>query len=332
MIGRLVSLILLSTLSVTEMNEVPQQISLTVAKLGDNVTLTCDLSGSDTKLFYWFKLNFGYMIQTVTKGTYEKMSLNGQFNNSRFSATKVGKMLSLNIRNVSKEDEATYFCQAGSSQSISFINGTIVAVNDPKTQQKSNTMKQTPAVESVRLSEPKTLQCSFLSKDENGKHQSPNEDKVHWFKGVSESHPGIIYHGSIKNKEDRRCDYSLSKTITNSPDAGMDYCALVTCGEILFGKRTKVEIVIWSMVMVYLNICAFCCILLLESFYRCVPTIGASHSSASLGKSMSGCWREGEEVELNYVALDFPSRKSSRLKSKKESPECTIYSGIREGQ
>lgn len=42
--------------------------------------------------------------------------------------------------------------------------------------------------------------------------------------------------------------------------------------------------------------------------------------------------QEGEEVELNYVALDFPSRKSSRWKSKNESPECTIYSGIGEGQ
>uniref|UniRef100_A0A668SBP9 Ig-like domain-containing protein n=1 Tax=Oreochromis aureus TaxID=47969 RepID=A0A668SBP9_OREAU len=230
--------------AVTEMNEVPQQISLTVVKLGDNVTLTCALSGSDTKLFYWFKLNFGYMIQTVTSGTSVTVSLNGQLHNSRFSATKVGNVLSLTIRNVSKEDEATYFCQAGSSHNISFTNGTIVAVNEPKTPQKSITVKQTPDVESVHLSEPKTLQCSLLSKDKNGKHQSPNEEQVHWFKGVAESHPGIIYHGSIKNKEDGRCDYSLSKTITNSPDAWMDYCALVTCGEILFGKRTKVEIVV----------------------------------------------------------------------------------------
>ncbi|XP_039866185.1 uncharacterized protein LOC120720521 isoform X2 [Simochromis diagramma] len=240
MIGRLIPLILLSTLSVTEMNEVPQQISVTVAKLGDNVTLTCVVF--ERGLSYWYKLNYGYMVQTVTTGTNEKISLNGQFNNSRFNATKVGNVLSLTIRNVSKEDEATYFCQTGSSQSMTFKNGTIVAVNDPKTQQKSITVKQTPDMESVHLSEPKTLQCSLLSKDKNGKHQSPNEDKVHWFKGVAESHPGSIYHGSLRNKEDGRCDYSLSKTITNSPDAGMDYCALVTCGEILFGKRTKVEI------------------------------------------------------------------------------------------
>uniref|UniRef100_A0A668VEN0 Ig-like domain-containing protein n=1 Tax=Oreochromis aureus TaxID=47969 RepID=A0A668VEN0_OREAU len=226
--------------TVTEINEVPQQISLTVAKLGDNVTLTCAIFGSDPRLFYWFKLNFGYMVQTVAKGSFGQISQ--QFNNSRFSATKVGNVRSLTIRNVSKEDEATYFCQAGSSFSVSFINGTILAVNDPKTQQKSITVKQTPDVNSVQLSETKTLQCSLLSKNKNDKHQSPDEDKVHWFKGASESYPGIIYHGSIKKKEDGRCDYTLSNTITNLPDAGLDYCAVDTCGEILFGKETKVEI------------------------------------------------------------------------------------------
>ncbi|CAI5652767.1 unnamed protein product [Oreochromis niloticus] len=241
MIGRLASLILLSTLSVTEMNEVPQQISLTVVKLGDNVTLTCHLF--EQGLFYWYMLNFGYMVQTVTEGI--TVSLNGQFN-SRFSATKVGNVLSLTIRNVSKEDEATYFCQAGSSHNISFINGTIVAVNDPKTQQKSITVKQTPDLESVRLSEPKTLQCSLLSKDKNDKHQSPNEDKVQVFKAASESHPGIIYYGSIRSKEEGRCDYSLSKTITHSSDAGTYYCAVVTCGEILFGEGRKVDISMYS--------------------------------------------------------------------------------------
>ncbi|XP_065328197.1 signal-regulatory protein beta-2-like, partial [Pelmatolapia mariae] len=228
-------------LAVTEMNEVPQPISLTVAKLGDNVTLTCPLSGSDTKLSFWFKLNFGYMFQTVAIGSFGQIL--PQFNNSRFNARKVGNVLSLSIRNVNKEDEATYFCQAGSSQSISFINGTIVAVNDPKTQQKSVTVKQTRDVESVRLSEPKTLQCSLLSKDKNGKYQSPNEDKVHWFKGVSESHSGIIYYGSIRSKEEGRCDYSLSKTITHSSDAGTYYCATVTCREILFGEGRKMDII-----------------------------------------------------------------------------------------
>uniref|UniRef100_A0A668TE03 Ig-like domain-containing protein n=1 Tax=Oreochromis aureus TaxID=47969 RepID=A0A668TE03_OREAU len=121
MVGRLVSLMLLSTLC-----KFIVQISLTVAKPGDNVTLTCALSGSDQGLFYWYKLNFGYMVQTVAEGSFDKILF--QINNSRFSATQMGNVLSLIIRNVSKKDEAMYFCQAGSSFSMTFKNGTILAV------------------------------------------------------------------------------------------------------------------------------------------------------------------------------------------------------------
>uniref|UniRef100_A0A668SWQ1 Ig-like domain-containing protein n=1 Tax=Oreochromis aureus TaxID=47969 RepID=A0A668SWQ1_OREAU len=264
MIERLVSLVLLT---VTEMNEVPQQISLTEAKLGDNVTLTCTLSGNDQGLYYWYKLNFGYMVQTIAEGSFGKIVF--QINNSRFSATKVGKVLSLNIRNVSKEDEATYFCQAGSSFSINFIYGTILAVNDPKTQHKFFTVKQTPDLDSVHLGDTMTLQCSLLSKNKNDTDQCPDEDKVHWFKAASESHPGIIYHSSIRNKEDGRCDYSLSKTITHSSDAGTYYCAVITCGEILFGEGTKVDISMYSQFYQNNNFKLACLIIQNHSTFQC---------------------------------------------------------------
>ncbi|XP_030595582.1 uncharacterized protein LOC115787146 [Archocentrus centrarchus] len=241
MIGRLVSLILLSTLSLSEINVGPRQISLTAVKLGDSVTLTCSVSWDDVGLSYWYKLNFGYMTETIASGSFDKISLQWPFNNSRFSATRVGNVHSLTIRNVNKEDEATYFCQAGAAYVMEFINGTVLAVNDPKTQQKSVTVKQTPDVESVHLGDTMTLQCSLLSKNKTDTVECPGEDKVHWFKGASESHPGIIYHGGIRKREKGRCDYTLSKTITNSSDAGMYYCAVVTCGEILFGEGTKVE-------------------------------------------------------------------------------------------
>uniref|UniRef100_I3J239 Ig-like domain-containing protein n=1 Tax=Oreochromis niloticus TaxID=8128 RepID=I3J239_ORENI len=250
------------SLAVIEMNEVPQHISLTVVKLGDNVTLTCALSETDRGLFYWYKLNFGYMVQTVAEGSFDKISF--QINNSRFSATKVGNVRSLTIRNVSKEDEATYFCQAGSSFSVNFINGTILAVNDPKTQHIFVTVKQTPDVNSVHLGDTMTLQCSLLSKNKNDTDQCPDEDKVHWFKGASDVHPGIIYHGSIRNKEDGGCDYSLSKTITHSSDAGTYYCVVVTCGEILFSEGRKVDIrQKWDPVVIVLGMLLALCVIVI---------------------------------------------------------------------
>uniref|UniRef100_A0A3Q4HMU1 Ig-like domain-containing protein n=1 Tax=Neolamprologus brichardi TaxID=32507 RepID=A0A3Q4HMU1_NEOBR len=309
----------LFSLAVTEMNEVPQQISVTVVKLGDNVTLTC--VAFERGLFYWYKLNYGYMIQTVASRNWDKILF--QTNNSRFSATKVDNIYSLTIRNVSKEDEATYFCQAGSQYSITFINGTILAVNG---KHKFFTVKQTPDVNSVHLGDTMTLQCSLLSENKDDTDQCPDEDKVHWFKGASDVHPGVIYHGSIRNKEDGTCDYSLSKTVTNSSDAGIYYCAAVTRGQILFGEGTEVEI------GMFLNH------LMLDCHLRTNKQTMAMRSSLFVYLLFSIFYifvnnlQEGEEAELNYVALDFPSRKSSRWKSRKESAESTIYSGIREGR
>uniref|UniRef100_A0A3P9CMU4 Twitchin n=1 Tax=Maylandia zebra TaxID=106582 RepID=A0A3P9CMU4_9CICH len=234
MIRRLLSLILLSTL----WDEDPFQSSITVTKLGDNVTLTCKIPRDDVGLSYWYKLKFGNMIETIASGSFDKISLKGPFNNSRFNATKVGDIYSLTITNATKEDEATYLCQGGMAYKMEFFNSTLLVVDG----NKSFTVKQTSDVESVHLGDTMTLQCSLLSENKDDTDQCPDEDKVHWFKGASESHPGSIYHGSLRNKEDGRCDYSLSKTVTNSSDAGTYYCAVVTCGQILFGEGTVVEI------------------------------------------------------------------------------------------
>uniref|UniRef100_A0A3B4G070 Ig-like domain-containing protein n=1 Tax=Pundamilia nyererei TaxID=303518 RepID=A0A3B4G070_9CICH len=260
-------------------------LSITMTKLGDNVTLTCKIPRDDVGLSYWYKLNFGSVIETIASGSFDKISLKGPFNNSRFNATKVGDIYSLTITNATKEDEATYLCQAGTAYIMEFFNSTLLVVDDTKTLQKSFTVKQTSDVESVHLGDTMTLQCSLLSENKDDTDQCPDEDNVHWFKGASESHPGSIYHGSLRNKEDGRCDYSLSKTVTNSSDAGTYYCAVVTCGQILFGEGTEVEIGMF--LKYYFNIC----LKLIVQLQFALTNL-----------------QEGEEVGVNYAALDFPSR------------------------
>ncbi|XP_034739796.1 platelet-derived growth factor receptor beta-like isoform X2 [Etheostoma cragini] len=241
MIGRLASLILLSTLSLVQTSEVPDRISLTVVELGDNVSLTCTVFGNEAGLFYWYKLKFGHMVQTVATGTFSKITSQEPFTNSRFTVTTVNAQHVLNIRNVSKEDEATYLCQAGSAYTMAFINSTLLAVNDHENLQKSVHVKQSPETELVQPGDSVTLQCSLLFKTKGNTDQCPGERSVYWFRsGSGESHPGIIYTHS-NEEEERSCVYSLSKTIQNSSDTGTYYCAVVTCGVILFGEGTKVE-------------------------------------------------------------------------------------------
>ncbi|XP_053179650.1 uncharacterized protein LOC128362825 [Scomber japonicus] len=232
----------LFTFALIQTAKVPHLISLTVVDVGDDVTFYCKVSERGN-LFHWYKQSLGEMGQLVASGI-NTVTFNDQFKESRFNITKERAHSSLIIRNISKEDEATYFCQNGTEFSPSLSNGTFLAVNDSK-QQKSVNVKQSPETASVQLGDAMTFQCSLLSKNTTkNTDQCPGERSVYWFRaGLGGFHPGVGYtHGNRSDEGgERSCVYSLSKTIQNSSDTGTYYCAVVTCGQILFGEGTKVD-------------------------------------------------------------------------------------------
>uniref|UniRef100_A0A4W6FAW0 Ig-like domain-containing protein n=1 Tax=Lates calcarifer TaxID=8187 RepID=A0A4W6FAW0_LATCA len=227
----------------------------------------------------------------------------------------------LTINNVTKEDEATYFCQSGAAYSQSFVNGTYLAVND-QNQQKSVHVKQSPETASVQLGEPVTLQCSLLSKNKETRVQCPGEHSVHWFRaGSGGSHPGIIYtqRNRCDEQEERSCVYSLSKTIQDSSDSGTYYCAVVTCGEILFGEGTKVETTPQlDPVDFVLGGLLACSLAVITVLVFCL----------NQRRACKNC--KGRFIEpVNYVALNFSSRRVKRGKIQRESPQECVYSDVR---
>ncbi|CAJ1059005.1 uncharacterized protein LOC117817690 isoform X1 [Xyrichtys novacula] len=241
MIKQLPALALLCALSQTA---VPHQISMTVVQPGGDFSLSCSVNVYKAGLFYWYKLKFGYTVQKVAGGSFQTLKLEEEFENSRVEVSQRDTVYFLNIRNVSKEDEATYFCQAGTAYELIILNGSLLAVNDHKNHQRSVYVKQRPETQSVEVGDSVSLQCSLLFKYKETRVQCPGEHDVYWFRaGSGESPPGLIYtHKNRSFKEEERgCVYSLSKTIQNSSDAGTYYCAVVTCGEILFGEGTTVE-------------------------------------------------------------------------------------------
>lgn len=94
-----------------------------------------------------------------------------------------------------------------------------------------------------------TLQCSVQVK-----MCDKGVQLVYWFRQSSDSiHSGIIYtHGDMKNEcgknvaastsDTQSCLYNLPKMNVGLSDAGMYYCAVVTCDEILFGNGTALVI------------------------------------------------------------------------------------------
>ncbi|XP_029918560.1 uncharacterized protein LOC115367009 [Myripristis murdjan] len=199
-------------------------------------------------MFWWFKQSLGRMVQPVAVMSLDKVTLHGEFNNPRFM---VGASHYLSIRNVRKEDEATYFCQGGTTYQLDVLNGTFLHVNDYN-QQKSVLLTQWPETESVQLGEAVTLQCSVLFENKDSSSRCSGEHSVYWFRaGSGESHPGVIHSRGNRSHEcqespsrQRSCVYTLSKSVTSSSDAGTYYCAVATCGEILFGSGTKVDAIV----------------------------------------------------------------------------------------
>lgn len=112
---------------------------------------------------------------------------------------------------------------------------------DDETQQESVYVKQNPPSETLQPDGQVKLQCSLLSRNKGntaqclGEHQCPS---VHWFRaGLSPSNSIFIYTDeNSSNTDGNSCHYSL----TDSLDEGTYYCAVVTCGKILFGDGTRV--------------------------------------------------------------------------------------------
>ncbi|KAL7395953.1 hypothetical protein ABVT39_026034 [Epinephelus coioides] len=161
--------------SLLQTAEVPHQISLTVVELGGNVTLQCPVPEKDGKFFYWYKQSLGYMAQTVFAVVQGQLTVSEEFDNPRFKVTKGAAQYLFSITNVSKEDEATYFCHYRAAYSWSFSDGIFLAVNDSN-QQKRFHVKQSPENESVQPGDRVNLQCSLLSTNKTNKDECPGSE------------------------------------------------------------------------------------------------------------------------------------------------------------
>ncbi|XP_051908212.1 uncharacterized protein LOC127591922 [Hippocampus zosterae] len=217
-----------------------QPVSFVTVEVGANVTFTCPHSENMGDIFYWYKMKFGSIIETIVEGYFGELSLRGHFKNVRFRSARVGHTYFLNISSVNKEDEATYTCQAGTSYNMRFIHSMHLLVKDPT--HKSLHVKQIPQAKSVEAGQSVLLQCSILSGRRHNVSRCPDNRNVYWFKsGLGDSSPHIIYTNGDDEKARGSCVYHLSKLIQNSSDSGTYYCAVATCGEILFGQGTHVE-------------------------------------------------------------------------------------------
>ncbi|XP_067117257.1 signal-regulatory protein beta-2-like [Osmerus mordax] len=216
--------------------------------VGDSVTLTCshNLSGL-TVVLSWYKQTLGHKPQLISS-SFKYINLNGTFynefkDNPRFSVHIASNKLHLRMSDVQLSDSATYYCSSSSSNQMDFAEEAILNV-------KGSGIKYTvqqPASLSVQLGDSVILNCTIHTET------CPGEHSIYWFKyGSGESRPGILYtHGGRSDQCEKSpeagsptqsCVYNLPKRNLSLSDAGTYHCAVASCGDIVYGEGTKLDI------------------------------------------------------------------------------------------
>ncbi|XP_071314381.1 uncharacterized protein [Trachinotus anak] len=215
--------------------------------LGEPVTFTCTLPdvGISHRTLFWYKQSAGDTLKLiVTQRKFGEPEYAPQFSESRWEVNNGKNFINLTIVRTTQEDEGLYHCAITEWISIPVWSGTYLILKGNSQRTSKYAIVQEPKIsDPVRPGDSVTLQCSVLSDSDN--KTCPGDHSVYWFRaGADKSHPDIIYtDGSECEKRPdslRSCVYRFTKNITSS-DSGTYYCAVATCGEILFGDGTKLH-------------------------------------------------------------------------------------------
>uniref|UniRef100_A0A8C5BEL3 Ig-like domain-containing protein n=1 Tax=Gadus morhua TaxID=8049 RepID=A0A8C5BEL3_GADMO len=227
--------------------EIPRIVSLKTARIGDTVTLHCGAREENRTSLLWYKQSIGYVPQKVASIVSSRHVKFFPPFDSSFTVKEPD--IDLNIKSVSKEDEAHYFCQNYYSNDWS---GFFLSVKGKLSSSffSNSTVVLQPVSASAQLGDPVALQCSITSQRTDHSNQCQGEPSVYWFRS-GPSHPAAIYMNGNRSGEcqdssgpsaPQSCVYTLPKNKVDSSDAGTYYCALAACGEVVFGNGTKLDI------------------------------------------------------------------------------------------
>lgn len=217
-----------------------QETDFVSADVGDEVTLHCSYEGEAARL-YWYKQTLGQKPRLIS--TYYRYEGNGIFynefkSNPRFTLVTGISKNHLKITDLRVSDSATYYCATSFTFILEFTKETYLNVKGSSLDIQTFVLQSLS--ETIQPGDSVTLNCTVRTGTCDEDH------KVYWFKDSEESHPGLIYtHGGRNdqcerkaNKRTHTCVSNLTMESLNVSHAGIYYCAVASCGHILFGGGT----------------------------------------------------------------------------------------------
>ncbi|XP_078792197.1 uncharacterized protein LOC144987116 [Oryzias latipes] len=231
--------------NVLESSSVIQKGGFLSVSTGEAVTLECSYKGLDLTWIFWYKQTLGQRPEPISSFyTYASvLTFFDPFNNNpRFTLDTKNQNHHLRISDLQLSDSATYYCAARHATIVTFTEGVTVRVKGPGVTTKTSVDQSSS--ENINAGDSVTLNCTVHTGSCDGEH------RVYWFKDSADSYPGLIYtHGGRNdqcgrknNTQTHSCVYELHMERLTESHAGIYYCAVVSCGHILFGNGTKLDL------------------------------------------------------------------------------------------
>ncbi|MEQ2191566.1 hypothetical protein XENOCAPTIV_030418, partial [Xenoophorus captivus] len=322
-------------------------VPVVTVQLGEPVTLKCVFTEKFQVVtwVHWYKQSAGNTLKLIAMlRTSTQPTFGPGFSASGYKITYNGNESDLIILSTVEQDEGMYHC-AYMDWTESTWTGTYLSVKENSQRTSSYTVIQDiTGSDPVRPTDSETLQCSVLSASENT--TCSEEPSVFWITARSDtSHPDIIYTDGNCEKtsnNQKKCSYKVSNV--SSSEADTYYCAVATCGQILFGNGTnlvkssqdKTSSTEWIILLITL-ICLAISVTLNIIFicYRTQRSACAVYRESSssqprhreFSKPLDGT-ENGQDQ--NYAALHFSGGKPPGVKKKREpKTEESVYSQLK---
>ncbi|CAI5652839.1 unnamed protein product [Oreochromis niloticus] len=315
-------------------------VPVKTVQLGEPATLPCAIPKElSIRGLKWYKQSVGDTLKLIVS-LIQSPDFGPGFSSSRFRINNDANFSSLTILETVQEDEGHYHCVDTEWIGTTW-SGTYLLVKG-KTQRTSNFAVSKLLIESnpVRPGDTITLQCSVFSDSDN--KTCPEDLNILWVRdGSDKSLPNIIYTDRNKRNicdersdNQKTCVYHFSKNVSSS-DAGTYYCAVATCGEILFGSGTKLDIQESSTKSAFIHLAVLIVCLGISVignvFLMCNRTgkqFKGKENAISDAQTDTSRQPTVVDEELNYAALNFSERKT-RGRKKRECAEDSVYSQVK---
>ncbi|XP_054914468.1 carcinoembryonic antigen-related cell adhesion molecule 2-like isoform X2 [Poeciliopsis prolifica] len=330
-------LLLCKVLNVLNTLDIIQDSGVRTAKAGETVTLPCSCQHNAITYLYWYYQIQGEKPRIISK----RMKHDPEADISPAYKERFRVLVKPNagvndlmIMDLQPSDSGTYYCAMLEFSAIEFGRGVFLHVKTSSSNAQPS--KQQPTLKKVlRLGDSVNLSCSVSAEPCEG------ERNLYWFRRTA-SQPPLMYPSeglctSLSNGTlyGINCISSLELDPVRSSDAGTYHCALASCGSVVFGGGTKVEISVPSVVLGSLSVALVLSTigLLVLSFLRYKLKSKLCSSCKGTGKHRMCCEardgaQENQTESLHYAALKL-KRSVERQQQEDNVESACVYSRVR---